>query len=279
LAEQPLRGKTALVSGAASPIGMGRSMALALAAAGARVALMDVDGVALNERADEARQAGGGDCVLTIVGDVSAPADCQTAVQRTVGELGGLDVLVNNAGIQLRRTHSTDVPWHAEFWETAPEQWNHLIGINLNGQFYMARAAAPHMLAKRWGRIIGVTTSHSAMVAKGNSPYGPSKAGHEALVAIMAADLEGTGVTANVLVPGGGVDTNLAPPGVDRRGWLDPAVMLAPLLWLASEQSDGVNGRRFIARDWDDNLPLPDRLARASAAAGWPTALMHVAGG
>jgi NAD(P)-dependent dehydrogenase (short-subunit alcohol dehydrogenase family) len=271
LVEQPLNGKTALVTGAASPIGMGRAMALALAGAGARVAMMDVDGEGLNQRADEARQAAGADAVLTIVGDVSKPADCESAVQRTIRELGGLDVLVNNAGIQLKRTRSTDVPWHAEFWETSPEQWNFLMGINLNGQFYMSRAAAAHMLAKRWGRIIGITTGHSAMVSKGNSPYGPAKAGHEALVAIMAADLEGTGVTANVLVPGGGVDTNLAPQGVDRTGWLDPAVMLAPLLWLASEHSDGVNGLRIIAKDWDANRAFPDRLARASAAAGWPT--------
>src|SRR5262249_7456468 len=162
--------------------------------------IMDVDAEGLKQRAEEARNVAGETAVLTIVGDVSKPADCQTGVEQTISGLGGLDVLVNNAGIQLRRTRSTDVPWHADFWDPTPEQWNLLVGINLNGQFYMAQAAASHMLARRWGRIIGVTTSYSAMVGKGNSPYGPAKAGHEALVAIMAADLEGTGVTANVLI-------------------------------------------------------------------------------
>jgi NAD(P)-dependent dehydrogenase (short-subunit alcohol dehydrogenase family) len=245
-------------------------MALALARSGAHIAMMDVDQDGLNERADEVRGAGA-DCVLTILGSVSDAVACQRAVEQTITEAGGLDVLVNNAGIQLRRAHSTDVPWHAEFWETTPDQWDHLVGINLSGQFYMARAAARHMLVNGWGRIIGVTTSYPAMVGKGNSPYGPAKAGHEALVAIMAADLEGTGVTANVLIPGGGVDTNLAPQGVDRTGWLGPDVMLAPLMWLASPQSDGVNGRRFIAKDWDEQLPVPERLAKATTNAGWPT--------
>ena len=73
----------------------------------------------------------------------------------------------------------------------------------------MARAAVIHMLDQGWGRIIGVTTSMDTMWRKGGAPYGPSKAGHEALVAIMAQELEGTGVTANVLVPGGATYTNM----------------------------------------------------------------------
>ena len=67
----------------------------------------------------------------------------------------------------------------------------------------MARAAVGHMLAQGWGRIIGVTTSVDTMYREGMCPYGPSKAAHEALVALMARELEGTGVTANVLIPGG----------------------------------------------------------------------------
>ena len=65
------------------------------------------------------------------------------------------------------------------------------------------------MLAQGWGRIIGVTTSMDTMWRKGGTPYGPSKAGHEALVAAMAQELDGTGVTANVLVPGGATYTNM----------------------------------------------------------------------
>ena len=68
------------------------------------------------------------------------------------------------------------------------------MAVNLSGNFYMARAAVGHMLDQGWGRIIGVTTSMDSMWREGMAPYGPSKAGHEALVAIMAQDLEGTGV-------------------------------------------------------------------------------------
>src|SRR5947207_2311970 len=74
-----------------------------------------------------------------------------------------------------------------------------------------ARAALLSMRAQKWGRIISVTTSMDTMYRKGNAPYGPSKAGHEALVATMAQELEGSGVTANVLTPGGGSNTNLIP--------------------------------------------------------------------
>ena len=103
------------------------------------------------------------------------------------------------------------------------------------------------------------------------SPYGPSKAGHEALMATMAQELEGTGVTANVLVPGGMANTNLlAPGGPSRDAMIQPVVMQAPVVWLASEASNGTNGRRFIAYDWDEALPLEERIAHASAPCAWP---------
>jgi 3-oxoacyl-[acyl-carrier protein] reductase len=217
-------------------------------------------------------KAGKGNAIVQIT-DISYPGACQAAVERTIRELGGLHILVNNAGIQLRRPKKNPddpVRFSAPFWETDAEQWRRLMAINLDGQFYMARAAVGHMLAQRWGRIIGVTTSLTAMVGKGTAPYGPSKAGHEAFMAVIAHDLEGTGVTANVLTPGGAVDSNLVPPEVNRNGWLQAQVMQAPVVWLASEASADVNGRRFIARNWDEALPLEERLAKAGAPTGWP---------
>ena len=136
----------------------------------------------------------------------------------------------------------------------------------------MARAAVGHMLAQGSGRIIGVTTSMDTMYRKGGAPYGPSKAGHEALVALMAQELEGTGVTANVLVPGGATNTNLIAPDTpyDRATLIQPEVMQAPVVWLASDASQACNGRRLIAYYWDERLALEERLARASAPAAWP---------
>jgi NAD(P)-dependent dehydrogenase (short-subunit alcohol dehydrogenase family) len=270
---KPLDGKVALVTGAGSPIGMGRAMALALVAAGARVSLVDIDAAALEDAVTETEKMGAAGAALPLVADISKPETAERVIERTRDELGGIHILVNNAGAQLRRppkSPAEPVRFSANFWDTDPEQWARLMAINLHGQFFMARAAVGPMLAQQWGRIIGVTTSLTAMVGKGTVPYGPSKAGHEALMAVMARDLEGTGVTANVLVPGGAVDTNLVPPEIDRTGWIQPQIMQAPVVWLASEASKGVNGRRFIARNWDDSLPEAERIARASAPTGWP---------
>jgi 3-oxoacyl-[acyl-carrier protein] reductase len=158
------------------------------------------------------------------------------------------------------------------FWQISPAAWNRVVAVNLSGPFFLARAVVGHMLAQGWGRIIGVTTSMDTMYRKGGTPYGPSKAGHEALVATMAQELEGTGVTANVLVPGGATNTNLIAPDApyDRAALIQPEVMQAPAVWLASEASNGFNGRRVIAYYWDERLPVDERLARASAPAAWP---------
>ena len=135
----------------------------------------------------------------------------------------------------------------------------------------MSRAAIPHLLQQEWGRVIGVTTSLDTMIRGHNAPYGPSKAGHEALVSVLAQELDGTGVTANVLIPGGGTDTNFIPEvaGFDRSGLIRPEVMADPAVWLASDASDGTNGMRFTAVDWDNSLPLDDRIAKCAAPVAW----------
>ena len=136
----------------------------------------------------------------------------------------------------------------------------------------MSNAVAGHMMEQGFGRIIGVTTSMDTMWRKGGAPYGPSKAGHEALVAIMAQDLEGTGVTANVLTPGGATATNmvLPPEGASADALIQPEVMQAPVVWIASDDASDWNGRRIIAYYWDESLPLSERLEKCGAPAAWP---------
>lgn len=265
MSEQPLLGKVAIVTGAGSTIGLGRAMTLALVGAGARVAMMDVDGDALGQSASDARKLGGASCVLPIVGDVSDPADAERTVQRTIAELGGLHVLVNNAGINPR---IAALPSGLVFSNIPPEAWINTIRVNVNGPFLMARAAVGHMVAQGWGRIIGVTTSLDTMIR--GAPYGPSKAAHEALIAVIAREVEGSGVTANVLIPGGAAYTNMTAGVRDPSGLLAPEVMQAPVVWLASAASDGFNGRRVIAQFWDEELPVQERLEKAAAPAAWP---------
>lgn len=253
-----LDGKVALVTGAASEIGLGRAMALALVKAGARVALMDVDQDGLARTLGEVREHGGGECAVSVVGDVSIWDDARRAVSETRTSLDGYHILVNNAGIN---------PRSAGFWELEPAQWTRAVAVNFTGPFMMARASVDHFRAQGWGRIIGITTSLSTMLW--GAPYGPSKAGHEALVAAMAKDLDGTGITVNALLPGGAVDTHMIPAGRDRSVLLQPEVMQSAVVWLASDASDGFHGQRLIAKDWDESLPLDVRLARASAPAAW----------
>ncbi len=158
------------------------------------------------------------------------------------------------------------------FWDADPDAWQRLIDVNVRGTFLMARAAAPHLIAQGWGRIVNVTTSFNTMMRGGNMPYGQSKAALEAATASWADDLKDTGVTANVLVPGGAADTPMVPveSAYDRSKLNPPSVMVAPIRWLASAASDGVNGRRFIGRDWDPSLPDEEAAANAGAPAAWP---------
>ena len=271
MADGVLNGKTIIVTGAGSPIGMGRQMSIALASEGANVVMMDIDGATLEASASDAREASSDEQILTAVADVTSYADAQRVVQSALDRFGGLHVLVNNAGTNQRNVGMSNTlmePW----WDVSPEAWSRVVAVNFSGPFFMARAAVGHMLEQGWGRIIGVTTSLDTMIRINMSPYGPSKAGHEALVATMATELEGTGVTANVLVPGGPVNTNLLPPDTtfDRAKLIQPDVMRVPVVWLASDAADGVNGRRFIAYSWDESLPIEERLEKAGAPAAWP---------
>jgi len=268
MSELELAGKIALVTGAGSTIGLGRAMTLALVRAGARVAMMDLDDKALAQSAADAREVGGHDCAFTIEGDVTKPEDGERAVQTTIAELGRIDILLNNAGINPRIAPQPPAP---QFSLIPLDAWMRTMEVNVNGPFFMARAAVGPMLEQGWGRIIGVTTSLDMMIR--GAPYGVSKAAHEAFIAAMGEQLKGTGVTANVLVPGRGVVTNMTggrAAGGPRDDRLEPEVMQAPVTWLASSASDGFSGQRIIAQFWDEELPIEERLRACSAPAGWP---------
>lgn len=267
--DKSLEGKVALVTGAGSPIGLGYNMASALVEAGARIAMVDVNEEWLDQSANDIREIAGDDSVITILADVSDGVSAQVAVRSTIDHLGGLHILINNAGISAGNLNG---PQTTHFWEITPDMWQRVISVNFNGPFHMARAAVGHMMDQGWGRIIGVTTSFDTMYRLGGTPYGPSKAGHEAFIALMSRELEGTGVTANVLVPGGATNTNLLPADtpLDRSSIIQPEIMRSPVVWLASEQSNGINGQRFIAQFWDESLPLEQRIEKSGAPAAWP---------
>jgi len=266
-----LEGKIAIVTGAASPRGLGRAMTEALVKAGARVSMMDINQQWLDETSNYMREIGGDDCVMTQVVDVTSIGEAERSIERTIEELGGLHILVNNAGVAPPKMLLGGEASN-NFWEISAEEWDRVVAVNSNGPFYMTRTVVPHMLAQGWGRIIGVTTSMNTMYRAGAAPYGPSKAAHEALVAMASRELEGSGVTVNVLVPGGMASTDLIPDDTDyvRDNMISPDVMMAPVVWLASDESNDINGQRFIGYNWDEELPLAERLEKAAAPAAWP---------
>jgi len=267
MAEQPmLAGRVAIVTGAAN--GMGRVMARALAAAGAKVAGVDLDAAGLDRLGGEPTLTGK---LLTVAADVSKTDDCRRAVAQAAETLGAPDILVNCAGISMS-TAAGHRQARIKFLEADPEAWRRIFAINCIGAFLMARFAAEPMVQRGWGRIINVTTSFDTMLAAGLSAYGASKAALEAGSVSFAKDLEGTGVTVNILVPGGPTDTpGFFPPGKPRPPvLLDPEIMGVPVVWLASPQSDGITGFRFIARDWDRRLPAAEAAVAARAPAAWP---------
>ncbi len=262
-----LEGVVAVVTGAGG--GMGAEMSLALLQAGASVAALDISEDGLEDLTRRATAEGGR--LVTISIDVADDAACAHAVARTLDELGALDVLVNDAGVGMRAIDAGYSRNPVRFWQADPARWRRLMDINVAGPFLMARAAVPHMIERGGGRIVNVTTSLDTMLSAGMAPYGQSKAALEAGTAIWAKDLAGTGVTANVLVPGGRVDSAFLPPDTQfpRDKLIKPAVMRAPIVWLASAEAAGVTGRRFVARLWDSALPPGEAAERAGASVAW----------
>jgi NAD(P)-dependent dehydrogenase (short-subunit alcohol dehydrogenase family) len=237
-----------LVTGGTS--GLGLAMASALAAAGAAVALT---GRSARRASTVAADLPG---AVGIGLDVRDESSVARAVDEAWSRLGGIDMLVNNAGIGMRTVNPRFMTDPQGFWRVPVEGFRAVIDTNLTGYFLVAREVTPRMLAAGTGRIVNISVSESTMHRAGFVPYGPSRAGSEALSRIMAADLRGTGVTVNLLLPGGASVTGMLPP--DARGsgrrFLEPAVMGPPIVWLASDDAAGVHDERIVAVEFDDWL-------------------------
>jgi NAD(P)-dependent dehydrogenase (short-subunit alcohol dehydrogenase family) len=261
--------RVAIVTGAAG--GIGRAIVRGLLAAGVRVAGVDRDRQPLQALAASAREQGKADDLLTIQTDLTNDSAVDEITKATRARFGHIDILVNNAGIGPGSIRPDSWQRPLKFWEITPDQWRLFVAVHTTAPLALANAVVPEMMRQGWGRIINVTTSLGTMLNAGSPTYGPSKAALEALSAIMAKDLDGTGVTVNVLVPGGMTNTPMISDeaGFERASLIQPDVMAPPLVWLVSDAAGKVTGRRFLAVHWDTGLPPEQAAEKAGAPVAW----------
>ena len=195
-----LQGKTALVTGSTSGIGLG--IAIELAKQGANILMNgfgDVDGA-------KAQIAAQGVKVEYHGADMSKPAEIEDMMKSATAAFGGVDVLVNNAGIQFV-SNVEDFP---------TERWDAIIAINLSSAFHTTRLALPHMQQQKWGRIINIASVHGLVASAGKSAYVAAKHGLIGLTKTVALETAKTGVTCNAICPGW-VLTPLVQKQIDDR--------------------------------------------------------------
>jgi NAD(P)-dependent dehydrogenase (short-subunit alcohol dehydrogenase family) len=241
-----LTGRTAIVTGGGR--GIGRAIALGYARAGANVLISAARNAEEAERV-AAESAGLPGEVRALRADVTDERDVERLVEAALalGD-GRIDILVNNAARGMLFVNDRFITDPKPFWEADPDAWRLVIETNIIGVFLVTRAVVPEMLKREAGSIINVTINHETMVRKGFSPYGPSKAALEAMTSVWAAELDGTGVVINLLLPGGATATGMVPPGVPAgMELLDPEIVVGPALELAlTDQS----GQRLVGTEF-----------------------------
>src|SRR5438128_2276976 len=258
--------------------GLGRAMALGLARAAHRVIAVghietDIAGF---ETATGALGLSGR--VWPLVADLREARECDRVVAEARARFGSIDILVNNAGLTFTYIDPDRYrrPTPQRFWEVGDEIVDNVIATNYLAADRLSRRVAPNMVARGWGRIVNVTTKLDTMNRLGTHPYGASKAALEMATEVWAKEVEGTGLTINIVNPGAGANT----PGMaeemramsrDGRAarLVEPEEMVPPLLYVVSREADRVNGMRFDANAWDAALPPAEAARHAGRPAGF----------
>ncbi len=247
-------GRVALVTGASS--GIGRAIALALLEAGHRVVLSATDAMALEDTRRASRMA---DRAAVVPADLSGQSALPLLTRAAEDAFGQIDILVNNAGVAGNPArHAQDMELH---------EMRRVFEINTFAPIHLTQLLLPGMLGRGWGRIVFISTSLDTMLRF--MPYGMTKAAGEAYLAALSSSLQSTGVTANVLVPGGMTATRMTQRRGDPGTMLQPEIMGPPIAWLASDAADHVTGRRFIAARWNPTLTEEQAAQAAGSPIAW----------
>lgn len=215
---------------------------------------------------------------VPLIADIRKPSACDKIIKTAVEKLGSADILVNNGGLTFTyiwpdKYRRKEPP---KFYEASDEVIQNVMDTNYVGADQLARRIAPLCVKKGWGRIVNVTTKLTTMNQPGSTPYGSSKAALELASEVWAKDVEGTGLTVNIVNPGAGANTpgmaqelrDLSAAGKVRR-LVEPEDMVPPLLWVVSSAADKVNGMRYDANAWDATIAPADAAAKYGRPAGF----------
>jgi len=234
-----LKEKTALVTGAGR--GIGKAITLTFAKAGANVALVSRTRTELEVVAEEVRALGRR--ALVIVADIAAPADVQRMVEEMLTEFGQIDILVNNAAIAgPKKVIDLSLP-----------EWQQMLDVNLTGVFLGSQAVLQHMIGRRQGKIINISSGSGLRGSPGNAAYSAAKAGVIRFTEALAGEVREFGVKANVICPGPIKTEMLAsrPDSgpVDESNFLEPEDVAGAALFLASEHSGQMTAQIIQVRN------------------------------
>ncbi|WP_158851371.1 SDR family NAD(P)-dependent oxidoreductase [Saccharothrix deserti] len=237
-----LENSSVIVTGAGS--GIGRAAALRFAEEGAKVVVADLNVDGAKAVVEEIQAAGG--TAVAVVGDLSEQAVVDEVVSTAVETFGGVDVLVNNAGIMDRMSATADV---------TDAEWESVIRVNLTAPFMLTRAALPHMLAKGKGAIVNTASEAALRGSAAGTAYTASKHGVVGLTKSVAVMYRNSGIRANAIAPGGTQTNLVVTPDPRAHG---PAVVgahmhnigristadeqAAVIVFLASDAASNVNG-------------------------------------
>ncbi len=233
-----LENKVVLITGASR--GLGRALAFAYAREGAYLVINSRDAGSLDPVAEEAKGVGGAE-VLAIPADVSRSTHVENLVDTAARQFGQIDVLINNAGLLGPRVPIEEYP---------EDEWRKVLEANLTGPFLLTKAVIPHML--EGGSIINLTSGVSIEGRPRWGAYSVSKFGMEGLTQILAAELENRGIRVNSVDPGS-MRTEMratAYPDEDPNTLTTPEENVDVFLYLASDESKGVTGKRFKAKEF-----------------------------
>jgi len=249
-----------VITGASS--GLGLAMSKALLAAGGEVVITSKSEKKLKEVYEGLEVQGRKAHILVM--DVRSEDSVRSVVSWVRENWGGLDMLVNNAGIGMITLNPNFLTQPLPFLEVPPSKFKDLFDTNVFGYFLVSSAFARLFLeetktsgARSVGRIVNVSINRETMTRRGFVPYGPSRAASEAMSYVIAEDLKPFKIAVNILLPGGATKTAMIPIGTPdeiRTRLLNPDVMARPIAFLASDEAEGLTGQRIVATDFDSWL-------------------------